>query len=208
MHSSIASVSDRATRRLVALRDLFLTIRDPHAQVPLVAFVSLETQTCWATFLRSYYLGSCVGGYTRSGGRVSGHLEASVEDALVHAVTEFSRNPASRATVVNHRTEPNWTNPATVAKLLEGKGMSNYPGFRRALGLSAGRHEEFSTYRNFVAHRNRDTALKVHSLAARRGIHGYGDPLEVGFHVARRPSKVLFLDWIDRFIAVSSEVPT
>lgn len=208
LYSSLSAVQHRAATRFLELRLLVDAVVDPKREAALVAHISIEVTNCWATYLRSYFLVSCTGGYFRDGSRVVGTTEPNSYEALVWSVTHFSRTPTVRATTVNHRVEPNWNDPATVASLLNSKQLSNEAGFRHAMSVSSGRHEEALTFRNFMAHRNAYTADKVRRLGARRGVHQLADPAELGFRVARSPKKLLFHDWIDALSGVVLLAPS
>lgn len=178
------------------------------AEHDCVRYLAIEAANTWAVFLRTYYLASATGAWMKDGSRVSGAgRTARVEAALTDAVHFVNPKLATRSGPWAHSEEPNWLDPAIVGRLLAAHELSNATGFNLALGAGTRANERLLTFRNFVAHRDRRTALKVRDLARHSGIRASGDPMELPFHrLPKRPVSA-FTDWIAELRAIIELCP-
>ena len=80
-------------------------------------------------------------------------------------------------------------------------------GFLAAMGPAKGSNERLQTFRNFVAHRGRKSALKVRDLARQAGLLVSGDPLELLFHRAPKRPVSVFTEWIIELRSVVELLP-
>jgi hypothetical protein len=173
------------------------------ADVDRVRYITLEAANTWASFLRAYYLASATGAWLEDGSRVTGHGRTMrVERALTSAVRTIDPSLSGHTGPWAHREEPNWLDPGIVLKLLIAHGLSNAGGFQNALAAGTGAHKRLLTFRNFVAHRGRRTALAVREMTRQLGIRANVDPIELPFHRAPRRPVPLFTDWLVELRAV------
>lgn len=172
------------------------------------AHVAIEAGTSWAHLMRSYYLASATRCWMAHGLPVTGSSACRrCDDALGSAIVHFKPHLAGGSPPWSYRDEPNWIDPSTVAALLDHFNFSNASDFRSALSAGQGLHERLFRYRNFVAHRNRRTALNVRKLAAESNVGSSLDPLEIPFQRRIGGSQPLICDWIDDMWAIAALLP-
>jgi hypothetical protein len=173
------------------------------ADVDRVRYITLEAANTWASFLRTYYLASATGAWLGDGSRVTGHGRTMrVDRALTSAVHTIDPSLSARTGPWTHRDEPNWLDPGIVLKLLIAHGLSNAAGFRNALGAGTGAHQRLLTFRNFVAHRGRRSALAVRDMTRKLGVRANSDPIELPFYRAPRRPVPLFTEWLVELRAI------
>ena len=85
--------------------------------------------------------------------------------------------------------------------------MSNAQGFLTALGAGTGANENLLTFRNFVAHRGRATALKVRKLVRSAGLMSAADPIELPFYRAPKRPISIFTTWIVELRSIVELLP-
>lgn len=174
----------------------------------VATYVLIELVTSWQNFLRQYCLASTAGGWLSDGSRVTGPTTArSIGDALDLVVPLFKPSATKSATGWTHRDEPNWLDPRTTSSALMLLDLSNAAGFASALSAGSGIHDRVATCRNFVAHRNRGTAIKVRRLAREFGIVDEADPEELPFLRSPGRPQNLVSDWLEELIAIVELVP-
>lgn len=210
MPHQLYSVTRRARYLFNQFLDVSQSLRPPLSDIEeqRSTRLLLETANTWQTLMRKYYLVSATGGYLSSGARVNGPgVMHSINDALDAAVFLFQPRALKPPSGWTHRQEPNWLDPNIVARALANLSLSNYLGFTRALAASTGSYQPIYTCRNFVAHRNRETALKVRSLVRKYGVAPRADPSELPHLPAVGRPQSLISDWIDELIVVVEELP-
>ena len=140
---------------------------------------------------------------------MTGATFRTVEGALDDAIRFFKKPGVTMpANGWVARDEPNWRDPNIVSRAMTSRSLSVTAGFLSAMSLGTGSYQRLFTYRNYVAHRNRDTALKVRRLAHDAGISATADPHELPyFRLPGRPQYLLG-DWLDELEAIARTVPT
>ena len=142
-------------------------------------------------------MASATGARLENGNRVTGPcVSRDSAEALTRGVhiikPEFQASQGPWA----HYQEPNWVDPIVVHRLLQAQQLSNAQGFLTALGAGTGANENLLTFRNFVAHRGRATALKVRKLVRSAGLMSAADPIELPFYRAPKRPISIFTTWI------------
>ncbi len=174
----------------------------------MVRYVAIEAANAWSALLRTYYLASATGAWLENGNRVTGpNTSGSVAEVLTRAVHHQRPSLTTKSGPWKPWQEPNWVDPNTVNTLLHVEQLSNAQGFLAAMGPAKGSNERLQTFRNFVAHRGRKSALKVRDLARQAGLLVSGDPLELLFHRAPKRPVSVFTEWIIELRSVVELLP-
>lgn len=106
-----------------------------------------------------------------------------------------------------HRDEPTWHDPNVIIRILGKAGCSNAKGVNNALSIGSKAIEHLTTTRNFLAHRNETTAVKVRRLGNHYGVGTRGDPLAVVCAFGDgRPQRIVE-DWLDDIYTIFSLFP-
>lgn len=148
-----------------------------------VTFPLVDMHNALAAFMRSYCLSSLAGAYMANGRRVTATAAIGQPlSALTFAIT--TERPRKTGTGPwKHRDEPTWHDPNVIVRVLNKAGCSNAKGVSDALSIGSRAIEHLTTTRNFLAHRNETTAVKVRRLGAQYGLRAPADPLAVVFAV-------------------------
>jgi hypothetical protein len=179
-----------------------------HDDALVASLLLIEVANTWQSFMRRYFLTSAVGGLLAFGGAVSGSgMSRSGSEALDRAVLFNRPNAVKSARGWDYRDEPNWMDPTIVSRTLHHLNLSNASGFTSAMSAGSGSYDRLYSCRNFVAHRNRGTALKVRQLARNEGVRHNLDPLELPHLPGRARPQSLVCDWLDELIAIVELVP-
>ena len=190
-------------------RDVARLVWAPSAPlVSGIAFPLIDFHNTLATFLRVYCLSSLSGAYTADGRRVQatpairGH-----RSALAFAIHTAGRPKKSGHRTLQHRHEPTWHDPNAIIRILRAANCSNADGVSGALSIGSRAIDHLTTTRNFLAHRNERTALKLRRLAPYYGIRAPRDPVAVLFASGYgRPQRIVE-DWIDDIFTIFSLFP-
>ena len=160
-------------------------------------YLAIEAPNTWEVFLRTYFLASATGAWLADGTRITGHGRTMrVEHAVTTAVHAIDPSLKGHTGPWTQSQEPNWLDPGIVLRLLNSHGLSNATGFSNALAAGTRANEALLTYRNFVAHRGRGSALKVRTMMKKVGVGATGDPIELPFYRARNRPVTVFSDWV------------
>ncbi len=171
--------------------------------------VAIEATNTWAALMRSYWLCAASPGWRQDGSRVRLSTPLGSHDrAMTFAVHRFRPSLRGQSGPWSPRDEPDWLDPATVSTLLHDSGADIEGGFQAAVSLGGTARQDLLTYRNFVAHRNRATALKVRRLCPDLTRAGSIDPLEIGLQHGRGRPQGLVLDWLDDLRTMCALLPT
>lgn len=187
------------------MTDLLRLQRSPVASD--VSFTIIDIHNALATFLRSYCLSSLTGAYKANGNRVrvmtaiQGH-----RSALTFAI-RTERPKIAGTGPWKHRDEPTWHDPNVIIRILNRAGCSNARGVSGALSIGSSAIEHLTTTRNFLAHRNESTAVKLRRLGRSYGVGTPRDPLAVVFAVGHgRPQRIVE-DWLDDIYTIFALFP-
>ncbi len=175
----------------------------PHAPAPQaereVAHACIELVSLWSAFTRNYYLSTALGARGVGGVRVSTALQAAVvDDALTAAIHHLKPGLRKRSAPWSDFDEPTWRKTDVFLDVLTMAAASNLSTVQNA--LSATQTDVFTdlpTFRNFVAHKNHDTANRCRNLYRKYGVPRGARPVQaLLLRQAGRP-QALLLDWID-----------
>lgn len=162
-----------------------------------VRYIALEASNTWALLMRNYYLASATGAWLADGTRVHGPgIKRRVGRALTASVHVVNNRLRDRNGPWTHREEPNWVDPRIIRRLFSEHGLSNAAGFTRALARGTGASRRLITFRNFVAHRSRESAVRVRLMIRRLGIISAADPIELPFYRLPRRPVTAVTDWL------------
>jgi hypothetical protein len=199
-----------AVQRFDEFEHLADQLRTPfsRADANTVRYLAIEAVNTWALFMRSYYLASATGAWLADGTRVTGPgVQGDQGRALTASVLAVNRGLRRRGGPWRQRNEPNWMDPAIINRLMTANGLSNARGFTNALGIGTGANFRLITFRNFVAHRGRESAVKVRRMIRQVGIRSSSDPLELPFHrIPGRPVTAI-TDWLIELHSIVESVP-
>lgn len=174
----------------------------------VVALAALGAASSWAVFLRSYYLSAMTGGVCAGGHHVgNGVGVVDLGEAITFAVHATKPSKVGLAGPWSHRDEPDWTDPGIVARLLAQASATIAPEVGAAVSIGSSARQDLATFRNYVAHQNRDTALKVRALGVQYRVSSGLAPIEIPLQAARHRPQSLLADWLDDLWAIVSFMP-
>lgn len=131
-----------------------------------IAFAVIELDNLWASVARSLYLSAAFCGVDESGARL--HLSkvptpTTTDEALTYAI-RANRGKSFRKGSTGPwkwRDEPQWWDPSALIRSLDCIGASNLQTVTAALNANPDVFQHLHTFRNFYAHRNRDTRERL-----------------------------------------------
>jgi hypothetical protein len=162
------------------------------------AYVILETQNLWSNFVRSYLL-SCLRTPRRIKNPAVTITNAAVTTPgdVILIATRVWKGPAASAPA-DRRDEPPWHEKRFLLKTVREMQCSHYLDVEAALGIATRVIDDLPTFRNFYAHRNKDSARKAVELARRYYlITGFRHPTHVLAQPGHHRPQPLILDWLD-----------
>ncbi|SRR5712691_6312261 len=204
--SDLTVLKHALIRRAIILRELVNSFSPPLDKPAdrLVTYVAIEALNTWASFARAYYLSCCVRRARRENGArvtLTGGTIATSLDALFWAcrvVRGAKRPPTDR------RQEPAWHDPNTLLRTFAVLNPSNLGEMQAAFSFSTNVFDHLPTIRNFFAHRNDETMLKVRNVARNLAINPSQRACEIVCStVTGRPQNIL-TDWLDDLSAVAT----
>jgi hypothetical protein len=182
-------------RRLIATVDP----ADVRSTELRVGHVTLELVNLWSNFVRAYYLSCALNARVGRRQRIrTTRTFTSTDDALRAAVLRFkpaaARLPSGGW---SRRDEPDWKNTGILLTLASEGGWSNESTVAAALSIKGIRSIfDLPTFRNFYAHRNRETLEAARLLGARYGIPQYRRLSEILLSVPVAGRDLLLIEWI------------
>jgi hypothetical protein len=200
----LTALSRQFAHRIGRLVPLVKSAQSPANNVldRATAYVAIELLNSWANFCRAFYISSALHAWTASGTRVTTSTPRIVNvpdatDFAMYTLKPRTPRPWTR------RQEPTWHSSAQLIKLLMALGASNLATVTAALSYPTDAFGYLPTARNFFAHRNEDTARKLHNIAAPMLISAIGHPTNILIQKRpARPNNVL-TDWALDLLVVS-----
>jgi hypothetical protein len=184
--------------------------RLPTHSVPVASdatFPLVDTHNALATFMRTYCLSSLAGAYMSNGTRVTANRPIRGHRSALTFAIRTERPRATGKGPWSHRDEPTWHDPNVLVRILNKAACSNAAGVNAALSLGSNAIEHLTITRNFLAHRNETTAVKLRRLGSRYGVGAPTDPLAVVFAFGYgRPQRIVD-DWLDDIFTIVSLFP-
>ncbi len=95
----------------------------------------------------------------------------------------------------HYKYEPRWGDPTDCLRAARVVGVRNYPSLLTALSASPSPIDDIRRVRNFIAHRNHQTAQEVKIIAVSLGLPERAD-VDIIMSHTRPPGIKLFEEWI------------
>lgn len=175
----------------------------------VASYVALECLNCWVNFVRAYYL-SCVLCPRLSGGvrmQVTAQFQTmNFNQALGYAIRRWRPRARPVHGVWRQLDEPAWHRTSTLLDLCTDMGCSNLPGIQAAVSTQARVFVDLPVFRNFYAHRNRETCRAAMLIGPQYGIPATRRPTEIMLSIPLNRPQVLLLDWIDELTRVIQDL--
>ena len=172
---------------------------DPQVDM-LVSDACIGLLNTWSNFARAYYLSCFLLPRREGGGRitVAGAFTAfSFNDAIDHSIAILRPYKKPRGGGVwDSRDEPTWHEASTLLKLSSSIGCSNSKDISDGLAGAPQVLRDLPTFRNFYAHRNRNTWESAMRLRHGYGIIARDRPTSVLLSCAYGRPQPLLLDWV------------
>lgn len=186
-------VASRRVRRLtsIAIDARLLTSCERNRTA---AYVTLELVNTWSQFVRSYVVSCILGAHSPTGIITTNSVATTVPDALLDAKRVFV---PSWSGPLRRREEPIWHDPQTLVRIAQRLRFSNLAQISSALSTGTRTFSDMPVFRNFFAHRNRDSAYTALHLARTRGIYGVRHPVVALYSFRRGASQELVFEFCD-----------
>ena len=168
----------------------------------VVAFGVLEAQNLWAEFGRASYLSCILDPYLESGARVTRSNASILDfddaiDEIIRKVKPHLYRPARKGSWTR-REEPAWHEARSLLSGTQLLGVSHQPQVDGSLSTGSAVLRDLPTFRNFYAHRNKDTFASALGVATSRySIHSPMHPTRALCTPAYGRPRPLLLDWLD-----------
>jgi hypothetical protein len=191
---------------LTARQDLNIAIvvqgRDRLSALSLL-FVDLHNAL--RMFLRCYYLSSALGARDADGQPTTSKTGArNQHEAMGFAISAIR---GSHVVSWTPRDEPTWHDIGIVIRLFNLAQCSNAGGFASAWSVGSRASEYLTITRNFYAHRQENTALKVRRVARAMQAPARGEPGEIALQRGAGRPQSLIEDWLDDIEVIVQLIP-
>lgn len=192
----------RGTRQLYKIRGIAAqSVMSPYSREKdrNLSWVTIESLNLWSEFCRAYFLSGLWSARLESGVQVvcGNNIGYNFEQAIGSILLSFNRR-VPQAGKLTRRDEPTWHEPKTLITGCTNMGASNLSQVQAALSIGSSVFIHLPTCRNFFAHRNDDTAIKVLTLGqSSYSMFGKIHPFEVLTASAYGRPQSLILDFID-----------
>lgn len=169
----------------------------------IVSFVTIQCLNAWANFARAYFLSCTLSPWREKGLQITLNNSAirTFDDAINAAMRKCKPWILQQGNW-KQRDEPAWHVPETLIKSCDEICCSNSIEIREALSCQTEVFDHLSSFRNFYAHRNDDTAMKAKQIAHSYSIPLRHHPTEILLTPAYDRPQILILDWINDIEAV------
>lgn len=169
----------------------------------IASFITIQCLNAWANFARAYFLSCTLSPWREKGLQITLNNSAihTFDDAIDAAIRKCKPWIPQQGNW-KRRDEPAWHIPETLIKSCEEICCSNRTEIREALSGQTEVFDHLSTFRNFYAHRNDDTAVKAKQIARSYSISLRSHPSEILLTPAYDRPQILILDWIDDIEAI------
>src|SRR5205823_2817708 len=137
---------------------------------------TIELLNTWTNFVRSFYLSCCLNAKPEFSPRigVTGLPLRTAEVLAIDTAIQITKPSLylkhTPGAPWSRRDEPSWHDPRTLLKLSQSLGFSNEADIQAAVSINPRVLLDLPVFRNFFAHRNRDTFLSAQRLASHYGI--------------------------------------
>lgn len=174
-------------------------------QLERLTFFAIDLHNACRVFLRAYYVASVTGAWLSTGQRATSAPACRHEiDAINFAVSAKGLKGSGPWRM---RDEPAWHDVTMFLRILNLARCSTAPGANAAWSIGTNALEHLTIARNYLAHRNRETALRVRGLNATYKVGRLDRPDELLVSRGRNRPQMVIEDWLDDLEAVVELMP-
>ncbi len=195
-------------RRKTSVRHLskLRTLADGASQLALpesdrvISYVTIACLNTWANFARTYFLSCTLAPWREQGLQIQCNTAIRTFDDAIDAAMKRCKPLMWKQRQHGNwtrRDEPVWHVPKNLIDSCDEIGCSNYTAIQNAFSIQTKVFDHLSTFRNFYAHRNDETAIKTQKIAGEYTIPFPAHPSEILLSHAYGRPQILILDWID-----------
>jgi hypothetical protein len=178
--------SSAIAERFIVIQGVERNIQCPPRHRDGREMCAIRLHDAWARFCRELVLASAMGTLTMTGTRVNAaNGIGSLDDALGKVMT-------------GQGFEPRWADAAQCIRAINTLQLENAETVKAALSLPFSPAEDLRQVRNFLAHRNRRTALGLATVADKFRLPRASDADTVLTHLLP-PGVTAFAGWVRRF---------
>ena len=198
----LARLSKTGCKKIAKLQEkiIFSLSLTPKEREPIIAYVVIESLNTWNNFLRALYLSLTV--ETKSAKRKKITISPAIPDfntAIGIAINSNSIRPMlpPASGVWPRRSEPKWHDLNNFRRSCQAINCSYMVDIETALSIGTRAYDDLPTMRNYYAHRNEATGIKVRNLAQHYGISSSFSPTEILCSLPLNAGRPLILDILD-----------
>ncbi len=171
------------------------------------SLVCINALNDWRNFVRAYYLSIFCGTRCDRRSRIEYNIAScAANQAMLYAVRTFKPYYVLPQNGVCHRRdEPAWHDPNVLLQLAGALCFTNLVDIQASFSIGSRAFLDLPVFRNYYAHRNRESARAAQQVAPQYGVSALLLPTEIMYsHAAGRPHSIL-LDWLHD-IATTAEL--
>ena len=194
---------ESATHRLQKLRSLSdAASRKPSSQFLEVnreiSFTTIELHTLAANFARAYFLSCVLKPITKTGKHVyCSPIITNFNDAINAVMKRFKYKIWEKGKW-QRQDEPAWHQPEILIDCCDEIGCTNNENVKAAFSIpTTPVFAHLTKFRNFYAHRNKDSIVQPKTIAIYYSITGIDHPSRILCQPAYGRPQPLVVDWID-----------
>jgi hypothetical protein len=170
-----------------------------------LTYCVIEAHNTWSNFAKCYYISCAFNARTSSRKKISTTISVSnMNDAIGLAITcIYPKQKPNSVGLWHRRQEPIWHEPNTLIRACGNLGCSNHGDVIAAFSSGSYVFNDFPTFRNFYAHRSKETLLAAQRNAPKHGISATFRPSQILIERPLGSPNPLLLTYIDDFIFVT-----
>lgn len=163
-----------------------------------VGYLAIELQNTWSQFARSFFLACAFHATRGSGGRIATTAYCPDERTALALIIPIWRPSATLLSngSWHRRDEPAWHDPNVILKCLTKIGASNLADVQAGLSSGSRALTDLPVFRNFFAHRNRQTEAAAMKIAPNYGIPATFRPSRILLERGTGRPHSLLRDWV------------
>jgi hypothetical protein len=161
-----------------------------------IALVTIGALNLWHQYCRQYFLSCALGTADRNGAAVANGVSTFPTEgaALTWATSKVSSTE-------RYMGEPRWRDPAIWLKVMHELRTSMEPNVLLVAGLATDVFADLPAFRNFYAHRCRQTAKRAAEFRTRNIIVSRPHPTEILRASRASTTYSIIVDWLDEIYA-------
>lgn len=176
-------------------------------------YVTIEAVSVWSSFCREFVLSCLLTRAKSMSGRSVTHRLSSTplteRDALVESI-RAAKNPAfapSPTAKISPADEPDWKAPHALSRIAVSLSLSNIAEIQKAFSRASAAFTDLPTLRNFYAHKDKGTYVKIARLATTKyKTASLDSPTTLLTNVLPSRSDTLLAEWLADIRAVSADM--